>query len=486
MVRLLLLGLWSCISVFACVAKAHAQPTQDEVVSAMHRAVTFFREHASAGGGYIFQLSEDLSKREGEGRVGKSTAWIEPPATPSVGMAYLESYRACGDRLLLEAAKETANALVRGQLRSGGWDNLIEFAPKDRLNYSYRVDPDSGKKSRNFTTFDDDKSQSAMRFLMQLDQELGFNDPIIHECALYALDATLKAQFGNGAWPQRYSEFPDPAQSQPRKASIPERWSRTFTGEKYTNFYTLNDDTLSDLITTMLEAWQVYQDPRYLASALRGGDFLLMAQLPEPQPAWAQQYDQDMHPAWARKFEPPAISRGESQGVIRTLMTLYRLTATIADHSERFLEPIPAAIAYLRRSALDQDHLARFYELQTNRPLFFTKKYELVYTSNDLPTHYGFIVDSKLDSIENEFKKLRQTPQDKLWPANSARPVKRSASFDKEVQKVIDALDDRGAWVESGELSYHEQEDKTQKVIRSKTFNKNVRTLAMWLGADAK
>ena len=78
----------------------------------MHRAVTFFREQASAGGGYIFQLSNDLTKREGEGRVGKSTAWIEPPATPSVGMAYLESYRRCGDRLLLDAAKETAIALV--------------------------------------------------------------------------------------------------------------------------------------------------------------------------------------------------------------------------------------------------------------------------------------------------------------------------------------------------------------------------------------
>ena len=269
-------------------------------------------------------------------------------------MAYLESYRRCGDRLLLEAAKETAAALVRGQLRSGGWDNQIEFDPKDRANYSYRVDSQTNKKQNNTTTFDDDKSQSAMRFLMQLDKELEFGDRAIHECVVYALEATLKAQYGNGAWPQRYSEFPDSEKSRPLKASMPDSWSRIYADEKYADYYTLNDDTISDLITTMLDAWEVYDDRRYLSSALRGGDFFLLAQLPEPQPAWAQQYDRQMHPAWARKFEPPAISGGESQGVIRTLMTLYRRTAAVTDHADRFLEPIPRAIAYLRRSLLER------------------------------------------------------------------------------------------------------------------------------------
>ena len=97
--------------------------------------------------------------------------------------------------------------------------------------------------------------------------------------------------------------------------------------------------------------------------------FFVLAQLPEPQPAWAQQYDHEMHPAWARKFEPPAVSGGESQGVIRTLMTLYRRTAAVTDDADRFLEPIPRAIAYLRRSLLNDGRLARFYELETNRPL---------------------------------------------------------------------------------------------------------------------
>ena len=31
-------------------------------------------------------------------------------------------------------------------------------------------------------------------------------------------------------------------------------------------------------------------------------------QMPDPQPGWAQQYDYDMRPMWARKFEPAAIT----------------------------------------------------------------------------------------------------------------------------------------------------------------------------------
>ena len=496
----LLVFLLSVLAPSARAQTAGEQVSAHKVTEAMHRAVIFFRQNASTCGGYVYQLSTDLSKREGEGRVGKSTAWVEPPATPSVGTAYLSAYRLCGDPNLLDAAKETARALVRGQLRSGGWDNRIEFDPQVRTKYSYRVDPVTDNKSFNTTTFDDDKTQSATRFLMQLDQELGFDDRAIHECVMYALDATLMAQYSCGAWPQRYSGGArpqryrggfDPSDSETRTASIPGSWSRIYPGERYADHYTLNDDTLSDLIVTMLDAWDVYDDQRYLDSAIRGGEFLLRAQLPEPQPGWAQQYDHDMHPAWARKFEPPAISGGESQGVMRTLLTLHRRTAWETENASRFLEPIPRAIEYFRRSLLDDGRLARFYELGTNRPLFFTKKYELVYTPDDLPTHYGFVVKSKLDAIEKEYKqqheqeyeRFRQTQIDGLPAGKPKGTPKRNARFGEEVLRLIRELDSRGAWVEPGRLRYHGSDDTTSHVIRSDTFARNLVTLARWLAA---
>lgn len=483
-VNILVLILVHVIVLLEFPSVAHSQPPVEDAVAAMHRAVSFFRDHASAGGGYIFQLSDDLAKREGEGVVGPTTAWIEPPSTPSVGMAYLEAYQLTRDPILLEASRETARALLRGQLRSGGWDNRIEFAKTDRQMYAYRVDGGTGKKLRNTTTFDDDKSQSVIRFLMQFDRELEFKEPSIHEAVIYALDGILKSQFPNGAWPQRYSAFANPDKHTIKQARLPETWPREFPGSKYSGFYTLNDNTMSDLIVTALDAWEIYRDPRYLVAAEKGGDFLLRAQLPEPQPGWAQQYDPEMRPAWARKFEPPAITGGESQGVMRTLILLYRRTAATSTDASRFLEPLPRAIAYYRRSLLKDGRLARFYELGSNRPLFFTKDYKLTYSDDDMPTHYGFVVGSKLDRIETDLRVVRQTSVENLWRPRDVNRPKPTRSLAKSAKKAIDSLDTRGAWVESGSLKYHKKDDPTRRVIRSDTFIKNLGILANWIAAN--
>ena len=478
-----LIRLITLASLFCCPITSRGDgPTGQQAQQAMRRAVDFFRQHVSVKGGYPQQVSADLSKREGEGVIGPTTAWIQPPCTPAVGLAYLEAYRTCGEPVLLEAATETGRALVGGQLKSGGWDNRIEFADKDRARYAYLVD--GGKGKRNTTTYDDDKTQSVIRFLMQLDHELQFKESWLNDSVTYAMEAVVKSQYACGAWPQRYSEFPGPEEGKAIQASPPESWSRKYPGSKYAGFYTLNDNTISDLIITLLDAWEIYDDRRYLDAAVKGGDFFLLAQLPQPQPGWAQQYDRDMHPAWARKFEPPAVTGGESQGVMKTLMLLYRRTAGQIDDAERFLKPLPSAIAYYRQSQLPDGKLARFYELGTNRPLYFTKDYQLTYSSDDMPTHYGFIVSSKLDKIEEELERIRKTSLDRLYKPRQPSKPKRSKSLAAKTQKVIEGLDSRGAWVEPGRLRYHPSSDPTRHVIRSDTFADNLQVLAAWIAAD--
>lgn len=467
-----------------CISSVAADDlvSHEEALEAMHRAVTFFRNHAACeGGGYVYRVTADLDQREGESKTGPSTAWLEPPGTPAVGMAYLDAYRTTGDRLLLDAALETGNALVRGQLVSGGWDNLIEFDPRDRERFAYRVDPQRGKYK--VTTLDDDKSQSATRFLIRLDQTLGFENETIHEAAEYALDALLKAQYANGAWPQRFSEYPDPADHQPRPASFPEQWPREFPKPDYKSFYTLNDNTLGDVIDTMLLAHAVYDDPRYLESALRGGRFLLLAQLPEPQPGWAQQYGENMRPRWARKFEPAAVTGGESQAVMRILLRLYRVTG-----DEAFLDSVEKALAYYRRVELPGGQLARFYELGTDRPLYFTKDYELTYSDKDMPTHYAFKVSSRLDRIEDELTKLRERTWQPREPEPSPNREPKPDLNDrlaKEAKAAIESLDDRGAWVEPGKMRTHGEPNRTQPVIASRTFADRIRLLARYVAATA-
>ncbi len=390
---------------------------EGQAVEALRRAVDFYGQKVAAHGGYVYRYSADLAKREGEGKTGPDTVWVQPPGTPAVGMAYLDAYERTGDAYLLDAAKAAGECLIQGQLRSGAWNASIEFAPEARKKFAYRVDPPPKKRAFNWSTFDDDKSQSAIRFLSRLDKALEFKDTRVHEAITFALGAVLKAQFPNGAWPQGFQEFPDPAKYPVLRASYPESWPRKYPGGDYWVYYTFNDNAIADTIDTLLLAAEVYGEARYREAALRAGEFMLLAQMPDPQPAWAQQYGFDMHPVWARKFEPPAISGSESQGILRSLMRLYAETG-----DRKFLEPVPRAIAYLRRSALPDGRLARFYELQTNRPLYFTRQYELTYDDSDMPTHYSFQVENGLDKLNRQYERLSQLTGEQL--AALRRPAK--------------------------------------------------------------
>src|SRR5690349_10174671 len=124
-----------CCAVVAGVAMAsfsfaQDKPTRGEAADALRKAVTFFREKISAEGGYLWRYSEDLSLREGEEKATATMAWLQPPGTPAVGEAFLRTYERVKEQYLLDAAVETARALVKGQLHSGGWSEFIEFDPE--------------------------------------------------------------------------------------------------------------------------------------------------------------------------------------------------------------------------------------------------------------------------------------------------------------------------------------------------------------------
>jgi len=461
-------------------ASCQEQLDLESAVKIAEKTVRFYREHVGVQGGYIFGVSDDLTQREGENRVGPREAWIEPPATPAVGMVYLRGWQMTRLSIFRDAMLETADALVRGQLESGGWANNIEYDPLLRPKYAYRVDHRTSLDQRfNRTTFDDDKSQSALKFLMLLDQELIFENASLHEAAMIALDAFQKAQYPNGAWPQQYSEFPEPNEYPVTKARFPQSWSREFPKIKYSQFYTLNDNTICDLIDLMLTAYFVYEDDRWLTSAKHGGDFLLLAQLPEPQPGWAQQYNRDMEPVWARKFEPPAISGSESQQVMRTLLTLYDVTG-----EEKYLRPLPRVIEYYRSLQLDDGQLARFYEIGTDKPLYFTKDYKLVYRDNDLPTHYGFKVSSKIDSIERQYQKLKERGASHSSVLQNPKLPRLDVSLRKSAERIVGQLDNRGAWVEDGELKTYPKDEQSGRIISTQTYLKNLSTLIDFINAS--
>jgi hypothetical protein len=464
-------------------AGASERPTRSQVLEAMLKAARFFRHQVSTEGGYHYYYTADLSYGRSEASEGLTRVEVQRAATPGVALAYLEAYEATREREFLEFARAAAHALVRGQLCSGGWDYFIEFDPEQRKHYQYRAEQNCGEDQRGVTTLDDNVTQGALRVLMRVDRALGFSDERIHEAAQYALAKLVEAQYPNGAWPQRFRHPPDPAKHPVKRASYPASWPRKWPGSDYRAYYTFNDNTICDAIDVLLEAARIYNEPRYRAAAERGGGFILLAQMPEPQPAWAQQYDAEMHPAWARAFEPPAVTGGESQAILRTLLVLYRETG-----DRRYLEPVPRALDYLKRSVVPRTDaevfrrvpegpvLARFYELKTNRPLYITKGtriqaaglgsrivdgYELSYSPESVITHYGVLVSGReLDAIEEDYRWLAQADParvrrpDKLrglspWMERVRRGPAEAVSPD-EVKRLIASLDERGAWVRPG------------------------------------
>jgi hypothetical protein len=186
-----------------------------------------------------------------------------------------------------------------------------------------------------------------------------------------------------------------------------------------------------------------------------------------------------MQPAWARKFEPPSITGGESQGAIRILMDVYRHTG-----DKKYLEPIPRALAYLEKSARPDGRMPRFLELKTNRPLYFTKQYELTYSDADMPTHYAFITGNSVARLRAEYERLLATEPAKLRPAPKAPRYELSDELAAAAKQAIASLDSRGAWVEDGRLRDADPEGKVRRVITTQTFIRNLDTLSRFLAAS--
>jgi PelA/Pel-15E family pectate lyase len=547
-----LIALSLCVLFIPLPAHSEQGPAKEEVLTALRKAAEFYVTKVASQGGYHAMYAEDLSyMRSSKGGHGPTQVSATGAATPLMGLAFLQVWEATGDRYYLEAARAAAHAMVKGQMCSGGWDYTTELDPAKRKNYQYRTDVDCRDRAsdtrRNMTNLDNNTTQGVSRLLMRVDRALNFQDKDIHDAVLYALDSLMRAQYPNGAWPQRYEKFPDPRLFPVKLASCPDSWSRRWPGRTFYPHYTFNDDVIINMIDVMLEAARIYNEPRYKASAEKAGDFIILAQIPDPQPAWAQQYDAQMHPAWARSCEPPAVTGRESISVMRGLLLLYRETG-----KKKYLKPIPRALDYLKRSSWVRDArpvIARFYELKTNKPLYITKGtrvggprsaghisktsnlpfdgYEVTYSDKHIIAHYSLVTSAEpLDSIEAEYGRLLKADPttlrrpDKLrglTPGTSVqRPQPSRAELSGKVREAILALDKRGAWVQQGNIGGPElvisvipakdmvvaigdkvmplKEDETlavyegtsspiKRVIHSGTFAANLRLFADYLKA---
>lgn len=396
-------------------------------------------------GGYVYHYTLDGKEKWGEGKTDDRTIEVQPPGTPAVGMSFLKAYRITKNKDYLKAAEDAANALIKGQNDLGGWEHKIYF--------------DRPKGDR--VSFDDNQTQSAISFLMALDHEI--DRPELTEAVDKALNMMLKSQLDNGGWPHQYP------------------WQGN-----YHDYATFNDQGINDCIRVMIEADSYYGREELKKSLQMVARFLMISQLPPPQPGWAQQYNEFLQPAWARTFEPPSVCPSASVHNINSLIDLYLHTG-----QRTLLEPIPDAIRWLKASQLSNGKWGRFLELGTNKPLYYDRGRIRVESMQELSlerrTGYGYEVDISraIDAAEKRFLQVSNKGKDNT-KSNKPSLIELAAG----VKDVIKSQDNQGRWVVHNDKFRREisvekwnGEYRVEDRISSALFNRNLEVLCDFLEA---
>jgi hypothetical protein len=186
-------------------------------LDAMKRATIFMVGKVSTRGGYVWEYLPDFSRRWGEIEARPSMIWIQPPGTATMGHLFLDAYHATGDEYYYRAAEQVAGALVQGELASGGWNYVMDFAGERSLRDWYSTVGRNAWRLEEFqhdwgnATFDDGGTVESASLLLRLYLEK--RDPKHRQALDRAIRFVLDSQHPVGAWPQRF----------PPKRGVPER-----------------------------------------------------------------------------------------------------------------------------------------------------------------------------------------------------------------------------------------------------------------------
>ncbi|PZO07200.1 MAG: pectate lyase [Alphaproteobacteria bacterium] len=262
-------------------------------------------------------------------------------------------------------ARSIADTVILHQSPEGGW-------PK---NTSLIVSPDDAPvdpASKN--TFDNEATTLPLAFLARV--IAANNRPADRAAFDRGLDYTLMAELPNGGWPQFY----------PLRSG-------------YYSHITFNDDAMVRILTLLrdvsagVEPYGFVDDARRARAGeavARGVKVILATQVRRDGvlTVWCAQHDAvSLQPAWARAYEPPSLSGNESVGITRFLMSIPEPSDDViaaVEGAVRWFETVQVAGQRLQRftgpdgrpdvrviaDAEAQPLWARFYDLQSDRPIF--------------------------------------------------------------------------------------------------------------------
>ncbi len=317
-------------------------------------------------------------------------AWADAQNRPEDWYASAEALRIADNVLLF-------------QRNSGGWPKNIDMGKP--LNASDLATLERQKKDLD-STIDNGATYTQLSFLARV--YTAQKQERHRESFQKGLDYLFKAQYANGGWPQFYPDL-----------------------DGYYKHITFNDDAMINVMTLLRDvaaakpAYAFVDEARRASAAQaveKGIECILKTQvvLNGKRTVWCAQYDEvTLAPAAARKFEVVSLSGGESVDIVRFLMG-------IKNPSPAVVEAIESAITWFEKSQLkgikwvnstvvkDPEAgpiWARFYELNTNRPIFVGRdgvvKYDVTQIDDERRTGYAWYVDGAARLLSKDYPEWR-------------------------------------------------------------------------------
>lgn len=303
-------------------------------------------------------------------------------------------------------AAAIARSVLLYQTESGGWPkNRDMTAPPDAAFLAEK------KFDHRAPTIDNDATTTQIEFLARV--VTAHDNAPCREAVLRSLDYLLVAQYSNGGWPQYFPLIPG-----------------------YYTHITYNDDAIVNALVVLREVSAgappyAFVDAARRAKATdavkRGVACILRTQIKQQGKltVWCAQHDETtFEPAWARNFEPPSLSGGESVGIVRFLMEIENPPPEVKNAIEGAIDWFkrvkihglrvdnsPGPDGKKDRHAVADPHArelwARFYELDTNKPIFVGRDKIIRYDFNEIErerrTGYNYLNDGPAKLLSHDY-----------------------------------------------------------------------------------
>jgi PelA/Pel-15E family pectate lyase len=318
------------------------------------------------------------------------------------------------------------------QRESGGWPKNIDMA----VVLSERAKAEIAKqKGHDDSLIDNGATYTQMDYLARAFNATG--QQRFKESFIEGVDYLLKAQYENGGWPQYYPKL-----------------------KGYYKHITFNDDAMVGVMELLRKvarkdhAYSFVDEARRAraeTAVAKGTEIILKTQIVVngKRTVWCAQHDEvTLAPAPARSYEHASLSGMESVGVVRFLMGV--------EHPDgRIVDAVESAVAWFKESKLTGVKLlekpdpsfsngfdrvvvedanagplwARFYEINTGRPIFSGRdgviKYSLAEIEQERRTGYNWYTKAPAELLEKDYPAWHEK-----WGKRSARRNNMSHSLD--------------------------------------------------------